>query len=101
MVPTSVAQGDYNEQSKTQGHPMQYRVFYTDQPLPEGEHEPDRTQLVLVGYDTKDEAMDFACNLIGQRSRTPHAMVWKIEGPDGFVLERGAIELEYQRRTKP
>ena len=39
---------------------MQYRVFYTDQPLHEGEYEPDRAQLVLVGYDTKDEAMDFA-----------------------------------------
>ena len=81
---------------------MQYRVFYTDQPLPEGEYVPDSTQLVLVGYDTKDEAMDFACNLIGQhRPGSPHTTVWKIEGPDGFVLERGAIELEYQRRTKP
>src|SRR5215470_1647119 len=93
---------DYNDDDKTQGgHLMQYRVFYTDQPLPEGEYEPDRAQLVLVGYDTKDEAMDFACNLIGQhRPGSPHTTVWKIEGPDGFVLERGAIELEYQRRTK-
>ena len=80
---------------------MQYRVFYTDEPLPEGQYEPDNRQLVLVGYDTKDEAMDFACRLIGQRGGAPHAIVWKIEGPDGFVLERGAIELEYQRRTKP
>jgi hypothetical protein len=80
---------------------MQYRVFYTDQPLAEGEYEPDHTQLVLVGYDTKDEAIDFACNLIGRQRLSPSAIVWKIEGPDGFVLERGAIELEYQRRTKP
>jgi hypothetical protein len=46
---------------KMQGHSMQYRVFYTDEPLPEGQYEPDNTQLVLVGYDTKDEAKDFAC----------------------------------------
>ncbi len=80
---------------------MQYRVFYTDQPLPEGQPEPDYARLVLVGYDTKDEAMDFACNLLEARVSSPHAIVWKIEGPDGFVLERGAIEWEYQRRTKP
>jgi hypothetical protein len=45
--------------------------------------------------------MDFACNLLGARASSPHAIVWKIEGPDGFVLERGAIEWEHQRRTKP
>jgi hypothetical protein len=99
---TATLQGVYNEDNEAQGHSMQYRVFYTDQPLPEGEYEPDHTQLVLVGYDTKDEAMDFACRLIGQRTGDAHpATVWKIEGPDGFVLERAAIELEYLRRTKP
>lgn len=79
---------------------MQYRVFYTDQPLPEGQAEPDHKCLVLVGYDTKDDAMDFACRLLGAGASAPHAMVWKIEGPNGFILERGAIELEYLRRTK-
>ena len=79
---------------------MQYRVFYTDQPLPEGQPEPDYTRLVLVGYDTKGEAMDFAYRLLGARTSAPHTIVWKIEGPRGFVLERGAIEWEYLRRTK-
>ncbi len=79
---------------------MQYRVFYTDQPLPEERSEPDYARLVLVGYDTKDDAIDFACRLLGARAGTPHAIVWKIEGPNGFVLERGAIELEYLRRTQ-
>jgi len=41
--------GDHNEDDKTQGHSMQYRVFYTDEPLPEGEYEPDNTQVILVG----------------------------------------------------
>ena len=79
---------------------MQYRVFYTDQPLPEGQREPDQARLVLVGYDTKGDAMDFACRLLRARANSPHAAVWKIEGPNGFILERGAIELEYLRRTK-
>ena len=45
--------------------------------------------------------MDFAYRLLGARTTAPHAIVWKIEGPGGFVLERGAIEWEYLRRTKP
>ncbi len=60
------------------GRWMQYRV----------EPEPDLAWLVLVGYDTKDEAVDFACRLIGERASASHAMVWRIEGPNGFTLER-------------
>jgi hypothetical protein len=80
---------------------VQYRVFYSDQPLPEGQPEPDYARLVLVGYDTKDEALEFAYNLLGARASALNAVVWKIEGPNGFVLERRAIEWEYLRRTKP
>ncbi len=80
---------------------MQDRLFYTDQPLPQGQPAPDYARLVLVGYDTKDEALEFACNLLGERASAPHTIVWKIEGPSGFILERRAIEWEYLRRTKP
>ena len=80
---------------------MQYRIFYSDQPLPEGQAKPDYARLVLVGYDTKDEALEFACNLLGARTGASDTVVWKIEGPNGFVLERRAIEWEYLRRTKP
>ena len=80
------------------GRPTQYRVLYTDQPIPKGQPELDRARLVLVGYDTKDEALEFACNLLGARASAPHTTVWKIEGPEGFILERRAIEWEYQRR---
>ena len=79
---------------------MLYRVFYTDQPLPQGQPEPDYARLVLFGCDTKDEALDFAFNLLGARASAPHAIVWKIEGPSGFVLERRAIDWECLRRTK-
>lgn len=78
---------------------MLYRVFYTDQPLPQGERAPEYKRLILVGYDTKDDALDFACGLIGTRATKPHTTVWKIEGPEGFVMERKAIEWEYLRRT--
>jgi hypothetical protein len=80
---------------------VQYRVFYSEQALPLGQPEPDRAGLVLVGYDTKDEALEFAWNLLGARANAPHTIVWKIEGPSGFILERRAIEWEYLRRTKP
>ena len=79
---------------------MEYRVFYTDQPLPQGHSEPDYTALILVGHDTKDEAMEFACRLLGGQATASHAIVCKIEGPDRFILERKAIEWEYLRRTK-
>ena len=65
---------------------MQYRVFYSEQALPQGQPEPDRAGLVLVGYDTKDEALEFAWKLLGARGSAPHTIVWKIEGPEGFIL---------------
>ena len=80
---------------------MQYRVFYTDQPLPTAESQPDATPVILVGYDTKEEAMDFAFGLLQARVWNPYIVVRKVEGPDGFHLERRAIEWEYLRRTKP
>jgi len=80
---------------------MQYRAFYSDHPSSKGQPDPDYARLVLVGYDTKDEALAFACNLLGSSGEALTTVVWKIEGPNGFVLERRAIEWEYARRTKP
>ena len=50
---------------------------------------------------TKDEPLEFAYNLLEAQAGALSALVWKTEGPNGFVIERPALEWEYGRRTKP
>jgi len=73
------------------GEEMQYyKVFYTDRPLPAGE-EPDYFFIIPLDFVTKEEAMSKAFKLIFSG-----AVVWKIEGPDGFRIDRKEIERQYR-----
>jgi len=67
-----------------------YSVFYTDKPLPAGA-KPDLTYMLPLNFVTKDEALKNAFKLI-----YGGAIVWKIEGPDGFHLDREGVENEYR-----
>jgi hypothetical protein len=73
---------------------VRFKVFYTDVPLRTRERSPDLTGLVPLERDTRDAAMNLACELLGQG-----AIVWRIEGPDGS-LGRQEIEEECRRRER-
>lgn len=67
-----------------------YNVFYTDKPLHAGT-QPDFSLMMPLNFVSKDEALNKAFKLI-----YGGAIVWKIEGPEGFRLERAEIERRYQ-----
>lgn len=67
-----------------------YRVFYTDRPLPAGA-EPDFSFFMPLNFATQEDALKESFKLI-----FGGATVWKIEGPQGFRLERAEIERQYQ-----
>jgi hypothetical protein len=67
-----------------------YNVFYTDKPLPAG-NKPDFSMMMPLNFVSKDEALNKAFKLI-----YGGAVVWKIEGPEGFRLDRAEIERQYR-----
>ena len=66
-----------------------YNVFYTDKPLPGGA-KPDFSMIMPLNFVSRDEALNKAFKLIFSG-----AIVWKIEGPEGFHLDRAEIERQY------
>ncbi len=67
-----------------------YNVFYTDKPLPPGA-KPNFSLIMPINFVTKEEALNKAFKLIFSG-----AIVWKIEGPNGFRLDRAEIERQYR-----
>ncbi len=67
-----------------------YNVFYTDKPLPAGTV-PDFNFTLPLNFATKEDALSNAFKLIYSG-----AIVWKIEGPNGFHLDREGVEREYR-----
>lgn len=67
-----------------------YRVFYTDVQLPGATGQPDLSTVIPLEFATREEAMKEAFKLIFHG-----AVVWKIDGPDGFHIERAEIERQY------
>lgn len=71
---------------------MTYRIFYTDVPLPQ---EPDYSKLLPFEKDTEDLAITKMIEL------TNHGVVvWRIEGPNGFLLDRPAVKQMYFTKTR-
>ncbi len=66
-----------------------YKVFYTDKPLPDGDM-PDFSFILPLEFVTKDEALNKAFKLIHGG-----AVVWKIDGPEGYHADRTEIEKQY------
>jgi thiamine pyrophosphate-dependent acetolactate synthase large subunit-like protein len=54
---------------------------------------PDVSRLISVESDSMGAAINAACKLIHDG-----ATVWQINGPGGFMMERGDIETECVRR---
>ena len=72
-----------------------YKVYYTDMPLPAGV-QPDLSLVIPLEFASRDDALGKAFKLIFEG-----AVVWKIEGPAGFKLQREEIETQFQLfRTK-
>ena len=66
-----------------------YKVFYTDRPLPGGA-EPDFTFVMPLNFATREEALKEAF-----KRMFGGAVVWKIEGPEGFRMDRAEVERQY------
>ncbi|HEY5994608.1 MAG TPA: hypothetical protein VIU46_08415 [Gallionellaceae bacterium] len=67
-----------------------FKVFYTDQPLPAGQ-EPDYTFMLPLLFGSEEEALKEAFKLIHHG-----AVVWRIESPNGYYLDREAVEHRYK-----
>lgn len=67
-----------------------YKIFYTDRPLP-ADTQPDFSMIMPLNFATRDEALTQAFKLI-----FGGAIVWKIDGPEGFRLDRAEIERQYR-----
>jgi hypothetical protein len=72
---------------------MTYKVFYTDWKLPPGVNQPDLTKLIPFEFVSRGVALERALALIEN-----NAIVWKIEGPDGFQMTRAEIEAAYHSK---
>lgn len=65
---------------------MAYRVFFTDgEPIFEG---PNPTAWRPRSFSGRDDAIADACVRVDSGQ-----IVWKIEGDDGFLMERAEIEV--------
>jgi hypothetical protein len=71
---------------------MSYLLFCTDASNP-SQNMPNLCRVVPVDSDSMGAAIKEACRLISDG-----VIVWKIKGPDGFVMERSDIETERLRR---
>lgn len=66
-----------------------YKVFYTDKPLA-ADIKPDFSMLMPLNFVTREEALKEAFKHIYSG-----AVVWKIDGPEGFHLDQAEIERQY------
>ncbi len=73
---------------------MTYRVFYTDLPLPPSQNEPNYSGLIPFVETTEDLAVAKAIALLNHG-----AFVWRIDGPDEFLMDRGKIQKAYFSKT--
>jgi hypothetical protein len=69
---------------------MSYSLFCTDALIP-SQKMPDLCRVVPV--DSMGAAIRAACGLIAEG-----VIVWKVQGADGFIMERSDIETECLRR---
>lgn len=65
---------------------------YTDVPAPT-DWSPNFAQLVPFAFDTREVALDKACLMLDHG-----AVVWRVDGPDGFSMSRVEVTREYRRR---
>jgi hypothetical protein len=69
---------------------VNYSLFCTDVSTP-----LENMRVVSANLVSMGAAIKTACRLIGDG-----VIVWKIEGPDGFIMERSDIEAECLRRRE-
>ncbi len=67
-----------------------YKLFYTDRQVP-ADRAPNLAMILPLEFGSVEEALNKAFKLIHDG-----AIVWKIEGPQGFNLDRTEIERRYK-----
>jgi len=74
------------------GAVVPYLLFCTDEVIPPRKM-PDHCRVVPVNSDSIGAALKEACRLMSDG-----VIVWKLQGADGFRMERSDIEIECLRR---
>lgn len=69
------------------------KVFYTDVALPPGVTQPDLARLIPFVFNAREVAIEKAFELIKRG-----AIVWRLEGPNGFVMSKDDIESAYEAK---
>ena len=69
---------------------MTFHIYSTNAPLPSGQTEPDYSRLLTIAATTKELALEKTIKLLNLG-----AIVWRIAGPNGFLMNRKEIEKEY------
>ena len=75
---------------------MEYKIYFTDVKLPSGQSQPDFKTLIPFKYDEKEIAIDQACKMMEMNR---NVIVWKITGPNNFLMNRKDVERVYYWRT--
>jgi len=76
---------------------MAFRVFHTSEPLAAGQREPSYDKLQTPTFDTKEQALDFACDVIKKGG-----LVLKIAGPGGLNISQSDLQQDCKwRNWKP
>jgi hypothetical protein len=73
---------------------MSYKIYYTDQPLA-ATHLPHLEALVPIECDSAETALTRAAALLAQ-----HCDVWRIVGPDGYLLQRADVRHRCKMRER-
>jgi hypothetical protein len=71
---------------------MSYKVYYTDVDLSPTLQGPDLSKLIPILFDSLDVAIENAFTFIEDE-----AIVWGIEGPNGFQMNRAEVEKAYYK----
>ncbi len=67
-----------------------FKLYYTDMPLVPAA-EPDLSLILPLEFATAEEALEEAFKLMDRK-----VIVWRIDGPEGFRLNRAEIERRYK-----
>jgi len=70
-----------------------FRLFYTDVSLHDDTPTPNLSGLIPLSFNTFELALESAF-----RIQKMKGIVWQIDGPNNFSVDRGHVESLYQQR---
>ena len=72
---------------------MPFRLYYTDYEISAGEYQANKSLLMPIVYNDRDDALRRAWQILGV-----HGVPWEIIGDDGSIVGRREITDEIRHR---